>query len=85
MRAWLWRRLARVIERHYKCYLIGRGEWDAAIYFGENLHEFCRKSGFLRDGRYPGGRHAERKIRWRVNVLIGYLRNGVAAPAGLNE
>ena len=24
---------------------------------------FCERSGFLRDERYPGGRHAERKLR----------------------
>lgn len=24
---------------------------------------FMERSGFLRDGRYPGGRHAERKLR----------------------
>lgn len=26
----------------------------------------CDESGFLRDGRYPGGRHAERKLRGRL-------------------
>lgn len=25
--------------------------------------QFCAGSGFLRDGRYPGGRPAERKLR----------------------
>lgn len=48
-----------------------RAEW------GTNLEEhaweltaFCNTSGFLRDGRYPGGRHAERKIRRLVNDML---------------
>ena len=30
----------------------------------------CRHSGFLRDGRYPGGRHAERKLRQTLDPVI---------------
>lgn len=33
---------------------------------------FCTTSGFLRDGRYPGGRHAERKIRDKL-LDLSYL------------
>ena len=80
--AWMWRRLARVVERHYECYLIRCVEWRAAIDSGHELMTFCSRSGYLRgSGAYSSaGRHAERKVRWRVDVLTGYLRNGAAGP-----
>lgn len=33
---------------------------------------FMGRSGFLRDGRYPGGRHAERKLRGWFRVDFNY-------------
>lgn len=32
--------------------------------------DFTQHSGFLRDGRYPGGRHAERTLRDTLTSLV---------------
>ena len=39
----------------------------------DDLTAFTEKSGFLRDGRYPGGRQAEKKIARTVARVQGRL------------
>jgi hypothetical protein len=61
----------RQLFQRYVVWLVERQGWTAiptAAFkrhrvFLPQLLTFCNTSGFLRDGRYPGGRHAERKIR----------------------
>ena len=80
IRGWFWRRLAGVVERHYGAYLIHRGDWVGVRQSALDVNVFCDRSGFLRDGRYPGGRHAERKIRKRVVALCLYAEQGAVGP-----
>ncbi len=80
MVAWLWRRLAQVIERHYSAYLVLQSDWQVVVNETVSLDIFCNKSGFLRDGRYPGGRHAERKIRRLAGVMYDHMQSGADGP-----
>jgi len=54
----------------------------AALADAEGLEAFCARSGFLRDGRYPGGRPAERKVKGYVDDLVTNLKT---APVGATE
>ena len=76
----MWQGLARTVERHYDVWLIHRTDWEGVLEHAAQVNAFCDHSGFLRDGRYPGGRHAERKIRKRVVAMCLYADQGSAGP-----
>jgi len=46
-----------------------------AVAAADDLVSFCMSSGFLRDGRYPGGRLAERKIHHRLGPIYLLARH----------
>lgn len=67
----LWRVMFWVC-RHFEAVPVVRADVEWAEHAAGALMELCECSGFLRDGRYPGGRHAERKVRgYARNVLRG--------------
>lgn len=45
-------------------------DYDAARCAALSALDFTQHSGFLRDGRYPGGRHAEHKLRDTLAALV---------------
>lgn len=75
--AWVWRLFARVVQRHYKAQLITVENWYAMNRELSCVVAFCGHSGFLRDGRYPGGRHAERKICGMIGEASCYGLAGI--------
>lgn len=78
--AWWWRKLAWKVERHYSAYLVRQSDWQEVVNETASLDVFCNKSGFLWDGRYSGGRHAERKIRRMAGEINRHMRNGAGGP-----
>lgn len=73
-----WALLARQVERHYAAVLVEDAALAQALDMAADVGAFCEHSGFLRDGRYPGGRHAERKLRSRTMQVADTLREGTA-------
>lgn len=73
MTRWLARWAYRFWERR-NCLIADRSLLDAAMGEVVGLEGFCSRSGFLRDGRYPGGRPAERKLRARLKRLASFAR-----------
>lgn len=63
--------LASLLCRVVGCVPVEEGEYKALAAAGRELTGFCGRSGFLRDGRHSGGRHAERKIRAIAQRLAG--------------
>lgn len=61
-----WAALARRVCRHYDADLFRRANVNNVRGTLTEVSSFMDRSGFLRDGRYPGGRHAERKVRGLV-------------------
>ena len=69
IRAWLeqwrWRRFCAACVRYQVVPVRSTDAAEVSAAMVE-LWSFTARSGFLRDGRYPGGRHAERKIVTQV-------------------
>ncbi len=75
-RWWLWK-----LCRQVRVYPVPVDRLVRAEAVLEDLYWFTERSGFLRDGRYPGGRHAERRIIAYVDELdelFGFMRQGKA-------
>ena len=70
---WRWRRFLAACAR-YQVVPLSDAEFRVAQDAIIELRTFTQVSGFLRDGRYPGGRHAERKIRADVSRLAAGVR-----------
>ena len=72
IRAWLeqwrWRRFCAACARYQ---VVPVKSEDAVVASDAivELWSLTARSGFLRDGRYPGGRHAERKILTQVDRI----------------
>lgn len=71
-RAWRWHRF---IEACRRWGMVPYPMWEAreTSHDLDSLIRFTSHSGFLRDGRYPGGRHAERKIHRTIARVAGRL------------
>jgi hypothetical protein len=73
-RWWLWK-----LCRQVGVYPVPVARLRRADAILEDLYWFTETSGFLRDGRYPGGRHAERRIMGLVDALddeLGFMPRG---------
>lgn len=71
-RAWRWHRFIAACRR-WGMVPYPTEEAVATTHDLNALVAFTSTSGFLRDGRYPGGRHAERKIHRTVARVAGRL------------
>ncbi len=68
---WFWGECERL-----HVYPLARERLTRAEMVLDDLYWLTQESGYLRDGRYPGGRHAERKIRVMVDeldALFGFM------------
>lgn len=78
LRTWYFRWL--VLQcRLYRCSVVPTETVEEAAQAAARIQVTCRKSDFLRDGRYPGGRHAERKIRRELPKLTNTMLLGMRA------
>lgn len=65
LRAWVIAKMDKWLRSRGLC-IVALGPFTDARAWLLDAEIFCDTSGFLRDGRYPGGREAERKLRGKV-------------------
>lgn len=75
LKVWFWAMLAVRVCRHYAAVLMSRGNHEGMKEGVQELESFTERSGFLRDGRFPGGRHAERRIRKFTGLITQHNRS----------